>query len=131
MSGWNSRHTAARLHLLGFSPAAMRMGAWKVNVGPRMVVLYTGHWYTPLYSPRALRKDARISSMRLASALCATGLLLLPLLVSVVSLTEIGWFVDDAQEKSIIEHLREPQPSDEGESIVEAVLPGGSTAAVR
>ena len=55
--------------------------------------------------------------------------LLLPLLVSVVILTEIGWFVDDAQEKSIIEHLREPQPSDEGESIIEGVLPGGSPAA--
>ena len=38
MSGWNSRHTAARIHLLGFSPSAMRIGAWKVNVGPRMVV---------------------------------------------------------------------------------------------
>ena len=27
MSGWNSRHTAARIHLLAFSPGAMRIGA--------------------------------------------------------------------------------------------------------
>ena len=89
------------------------------------------HRVAPGAQTRFRNKPERRTKRRLASALCATGLLLLPLLVSVVILTEIGWFVDDAQEKSIIEHLREPQPSDEGDAIVEAVLPGGSTASVR
>ena len=92
-----------------------------------VVFIAPGACYASLFRNKPERRTKR----RLASALCATGLLLLPLLVSVVILTEIGWFVDDAQEKSIIEHLREPQPSDEGDAIVEAVLPGGSTAAVR
>ena len=92
-----------------------------------VVFIAPGACYASLFRNKPERRTKR----RLASALCATGLLLLPLLVSVVILTEIGWFVDDAQEKSIIEHLREPQPSDEGDAIVEGVLPGGSTASVR
>ena len=76
-----------------------------------VVFIAPGACYASLFRNKPERRTKR----RLASALCATGLLLLPLLVSVVILTEIGWFVDDAQEKSIIEHLREPQPSDEGD----------------
>ena len=66
-----------------------------------VVFIAPGACYASLFRNKPERRTKR----RLASALCATRLLLLPLLVSVVILTEIGWFVDDAQEKSIIEHL--------------------------
>ena len=41
-SFWKRRQTAARIHLCGGD--AVRSGAGKVNVGPRIVVVYTGHW---------------------------------------------------------------------------------------
>ena len=59
-----------------------------------VVFIAPGACYASLFRNKPERRTKR----RLASALCATGLLLLPLLVSVVILTEIGWFVDDAQE---------------------------------